>query len=92
MAETAHWILDSSPMETERPSPRYTDIDVWEPTDILDAMVEGQFAAVAAVHAVRPALAEGGARASRRGYARAAGSSMQEPGPPAGLPSRTAPS
>lgn len=43
-------------METERPSPRYTDIDVWEPGDILDAMIEGQFAAVAAVRAVRPQL------------------------------------
>ena len=38
-------------MDTERPSPRYVDIDVWEPADILDAMVEGQFAAVAAARA-----------------------------------------
>lgn len=38
-------------MDTERPSPRYVDIDVWQPADILDAMVEGQFAAVAAVRA-----------------------------------------
>ena len=38
-------------MDTERPSPRYADIDVWQPADILDAMVEGQFAAVAAVRA-----------------------------------------
>ena len=43
-------------MNTERPSPRYTNIDVWEPTDILDAMIEGQLAAVAAVRAVRPAI------------------------------------
>jgi N-acetylmuramic acid 6-phosphate etherase len=43
-------------MNTERPSPRYTNIDVWEPADILDAMIEGQLAAVAAVRAVRPAL------------------------------------
>lgn len=43
-------------METERPSPRYSGIDVWDPGDVLDAMVEGQFAAVAAVRAVRPAL------------------------------------
>jgi N-acetylmuramic acid 6-phosphate etherase len=43
-------------METERPSPRYSTIDLWRPTDILDAMIEGQFAAVAAVHAARPAL------------------------------------
>ena len=43
-------------METERPSPRYSTIDLWRPADILDAMLEGQFAAVAAVHAARPAL------------------------------------
>src|SRR6266699_3340752 len=49
-------------METERLSPRYSGIDVWDPSDILDAMVEGQFAAVAAVRAVRQAL-EGAALA-----------------------------
>ena len=43
-------------MQTERPSPRYSAIDLWDPADILDAMLEGQFAAVAAVHAARPAL------------------------------------
>jgi N-acetylmuramic acid 6-phosphate etherase len=49
-------------MDTERPSPRYSGIDVWEPADVLDAMIEGQFAAVAAVRAARPAL-EGAALA-----------------------------
>src|SRR5258708_22070402 len=49
-------------METERLSPRYSGIDVWAPSDILDAMVEGQFAAVAAVRAARQAL-EGAALA-----------------------------
>lgn len=39
-------------MDTERASPRYSDIDLWEPSDILDAMIEGQMAAVAAVRAV----------------------------------------
>ena len=43
-------------MNTERPSPRYTNLDLWEPADILDAMIEGQLAAVAAVRAVRPAI------------------------------------
>jgi N-acetylmuramic acid 6-phosphate etherase len=43
-------------MDTERPSPRYTGIDAWDPSDILDAMIEGQFAAVAAVRAARSAL------------------------------------
>ena len=41
---------------TERPSPRYSAIDLWEPSDILDAMIEGQFAAVDAVRAIKPAL------------------------------------
>jgi N-acetylmuramic acid 6-phosphate etherase len=45
-----------SPMRTEHPSPRYSAIDRWAPAEILDAMIEGQFAAVAAVHAARPAL------------------------------------
>src|SRR5215211_2123290 len=43
-------------METERASPRYSAIDLWDPSDILDAMIEGQFAAVAAVRAARPAI------------------------------------
>jgi len=28
-------------MDTEHASPRYSDIDLWEPADILDAMIEG---------------------------------------------------
>ena len=58
-------------METERPSPRYSGIDLWELSDVLDGMIEGQFAAVAAVraarrviedavHAMEVRLAEGG--------------------------------
>ena len=43
-------------MDTERPSPRYADIDIWDPADILDAIIEGQFAAVAAVRAVLEAI------------------------------------
>jgi N-acetylmuramic acid 6-phosphate etherase len=43
-------------METERPSPRYSGIDDWDPADILDAMIEGQFSAVAAVRAAKPTL------------------------------------
>jgi N-acetylmuramic acid 6-phosphate etherase len=43
-------------MSTERPSPRYSEIDSWEPSDALDAMIEGQFAAVAAVRAARSAI------------------------------------
>jgi len=43
-------------MNTERASPRYTTIDLWDRHEVLDAMIEGQFAAVAAVHAARAAL------------------------------------
>lgn len=45
-------------MDTERPSPRYAGIDVWEPHDALDAMIDGQFAAVAAVRAARRSILE----------------------------------
>ena len=44
-------------METERHSPRYSAIEAWSPGDILEAMIEGQFEAVAAVRAARPAIA-----------------------------------
>jgi N-acetylmuramic acid 6-phosphate etherase len=58
-------------MDTERPSPRYSGIDLWDAADILDAMIEGQFAAVAAVRAARPSLERAAvameARFGRRG-------------------------
>ena len=43
-------------MSTERPSPRYSEIDSWEPGDALEAMIDGQFSAVAAVRAARSAI------------------------------------
>ena len=43
-------------MNTERASPRYSTIDLWDPGEVLDAMIEGQLAAVAAVHAARASL------------------------------------
>ena len=49
-------------METERHSPRYNAIEFWSPHDILEAMIEGQFAAVAAVRTARSAI-EGAALA-----------------------------
>src|SRR5262245_54262909 len=48
--------MASTKDSTERPSPRYSAIDLWEPADILEAMIEGQFSAVAAVRAVKPAI------------------------------------
>jgi N-acetylmuramic acid 6-phosphate etherase len=53
-------------MDTERASPRYSDIDVWAPSDIAEAMIEGQFTAVAAVRAVRFALLEAALAAAER--------------------------
>src|SRR5262245_52062103 len=58
--------LSSLQMETERASPRYTDIDLWEPADILEAMVEGQFVAVAAVRAARSAIENAALAIERR--------------------------
>src|SRR5688572_8444172 len=43
-------------MDTERASPRYSGIDLWSPGDILDALIEAQFAAVAATRAARASL------------------------------------
>lgn len=53
-------------MDTERASPRYSDIDVWAPLDIAEAMIEGQFTAVAAVRAARTALLEAALGAAER--------------------------
>src|ERR1700692_2374681 len=53
-------------METERPSPRYATIDLWSPAETLESMIEGQFAAVAAVHAARPALERAGLAIEQR--------------------------
>lgn len=53
-------------MDTERASPRYSDIDLWEPSDILDAMIEGQMAAVAAVRAALPAIERAAAATEAR--------------------------
>jgi N-acetylmuramic acid 6-phosphate etherase len=43
-------------MDTEQASPRYADIDLWAPGDVLHAMIEGQMAAVAAVRTALPAI------------------------------------
>ena len=53
-------------MDTERASPRYSDLDVWAPLDIVEAMIEGQFTAVAAVRAARFALLEAAVAAVER--------------------------
>lgn len=53
-------------METERASPRYSDIDLWDPPDILEAMLEGQLSAVAAVRAVLGAIAHAASATEER--------------------------
>jgi N-acetylmuramic acid 6-phosphate etherase len=45
-------------MSTERSSPRYSSIDLWEAEDIAESIVESQFAAVAAVQSARKEIAE----------------------------------
>jgi N-acetylmuramic acid 6-phosphate etherase len=52
----AVYMQNPKAMNTERACPRYSSIDVWDASDILDGIIEGQFAAVAAVHAARPAI------------------------------------
>ena len=44
-------------MLTERISPRFVDLDAWDTGEALEAMLEGQMAAVAAVRAALPAIA-----------------------------------
>ena len=53
-------------MDTERASPRYSDMDAWAPLDIAEALIEGQFTAVAAVRAARFALLEAALAAAER--------------------------
>src|SRR5262245_63379713 len=44
-------------MSTERSSPRYSSIDAWQAEEIAESIIEGQFAAVAAVLAARKEIA-----------------------------------
>jgi N-acetylmuramic acid 6-phosphate etherase len=44
-------------MSTERSSPRYASIDLWDAEDIAESIIESQFAAVAAVQAARKEIA-----------------------------------
>ncbi|HYC05649.1 MAG TPA: N-acetylmuramic acid 6-phosphate etherase [Azospirillaceae bacterium] len=53
-------------MSTESFSARYLDLDTWPAADMVDAMLEGQFAAVAAVRAQSAALATAAEAAAGR--------------------------
>lgn len=53
------------PMITEGISPRYVDLDGWPTLDAVEAMFEGQLAAVAAVRPLLPAIAAAAEDAAR---------------------------
>ncbi|MFM2044927.1 MAG: hypothetical protein RLY86_3503 [Pseudomonadota bacterium] len=53
-------------MKTESISPRYLDLDAWPTTDVVDAMLESQFVAVAAVRSQGAALARAADAAAAR--------------------------
>ena len=53
-------------MDTERCSYRYRGLDAWDVTEVTDALLDGQLAAVAAVKAVGPALAAAAEAAAAR--------------------------
>jgi N-acetylmuramic acid 6-phosphate etherase len=53
-------------METERRSARYRGLDAWDTAEVVDAMLEGQLAAVAAVRAAGPAIAAAAEAAAAR--------------------------
>ncbi len=53
-------------MRTEAKSPRYKGLDAWPPREILEALLERQFLALAAVKEVLPAIEKAAIAASRR--------------------------
>jgi N-acetylmuramic acid 6-phosphate etherase len=63
---TADFAALCEAMDTEHASPRYSQIDRWEPADVLHAMIEGQMAAVAAVRAELRAIEEAAAAMEAR--------------------------
>ncbi len=57
---------DADMPATEGASPRTTDLDLWDNVTILDALWEGQMAAIAAVRPALPAIAAASAAAALR--------------------------
>jgi N-acetylmuramic acid 6-phosphate etherase len=53
-------------LSTEEESPRFEALDRWPAPDVVDAVIQGQLAAVAVVHAARHAIAAAAAAAVRR--------------------------
>jgi N-acetylmuramic acid 6-phosphate etherase len=54
------------PPMTEHASPRYDGLDAWDPPSVLEALWQGQLAAVAAVGPALPAIAEAATAAAAR--------------------------
>jgi len=53
-------------MRTEEQSPRYRGLDAWPPREILEALIERQFSALAAVHRALPAIEKAALAAEER--------------------------
>ncbi|NBB69209.1 MAG: N-acetylmuramic acid 6-phosphate etherase, partial [Alphaproteobacteria bacterium] len=53
-------------MSTEEVSPRFEELDRWPAAEVVDALVQGQLAAVAVVHAARGAIAAAAEAAAAR--------------------------
>lgn len=53
---TADRSAPALPIATEGQDPRYADVDVWPVASVLDALVESQMSAIAAVRAATPEL------------------------------------
>ena len=77
-------------MATEEVDPRFADLDAWSLTSAMEAMWEGQLAAVAAIGHALPAITAA-TEAARTRSAITDALSMSAPAPRAGWPSRTAP-
>ena len=74
-------------MSTEAIDPRYVDIDQWPTTLAVEAMLEGQMAAIAAIGSQTPRIAQA---AEAAGWGRGGGWSMSARARPAGSRCRTA--
>lgn len=57
---------DPPPADTERASPRFRALDTWDSLTALDALWEGQMAAIAALRPALPALAQAAEAAAER--------------------------
>jgi N-acetylmuramic acid 6-phosphate etherase len=64
--ETHRQLKDAADMATEAIDPRYEDIDQWPTDRAVEAMVEGQLAAVESIRALTRPIAEAAEAASRR--------------------------